>query len=690
LILSGPLAGTQFLPGGATAPFVRGADSGTTAQSGGDGSDLAWFNYLTPDSSRGSAFAHMTYEVNDDATVFIQGLYAVGETSYLSPPAGAQFGTWAATIYRNNAFLPEPVRQQMTALNQQSFRFGRAGDLDYGSSKDITQDNDLTSLTTGFALDLGDWQLDAYYQYGRTESTIDMDNAIRLDRVYRAIDAVVAPNGQIVCNSTLTYANDGCVPMNVFGVGAPSQAAIDYITQDISQRQLVQQHVVDVAIQGSPFDNWAGPVSVAAGAAWRRDWFRQDVYPFELQAGTDMPVIGPSLGYRGLPAVYSGVPNIFERGPSTSPRGGYNVKEVFGEMIFPLLKEMPLAKSMELNTAVRFANYEGSGGVWAWKAGLDWGIVTDVRLRFTRSRDVRAGTLSERFDATTGPGNITDPFTGSTEQYAVSVIAGGNPEVDPEKADTVTFGVVYQPSWLTGFALSVDAFDIDIEDAIGQLGAQAIVDQCFAGATQLCSYISRGSDGFVSIIRNLFINTDAAKTRGVDVEAAYVRPITLFGGDEQLSLRLLGSFIDELSTTQAGAAKVDRAGQTGLVPGAGGTLGGAPDFQATLNLSYARGPVSVAIQERFIDSGKYDATWVEGVDIDDNSVPSALYTNLRVGYGSDLQGRGTYEVSLNVSNLFDADPPLAPTWGFTGSTHTNSSLFDIYGRRYNVGVRFNF
>ena len=120
----------------------------------------------------------------------MQGLYGYGDTQYLSPPAGAQFGTWAATIFRNNAFLPDSVRQIMVTNNIQSFRLGRAADLDYGASRTIEQENRLKSLTTGFKADLGEWRLDGYYQYGRTNSDIDMDNAIRLDRIYQAIDAV--------------------------------------------------------------------------------------------------------------------------------------------------------------------------------------------------------------------------------------------------------------------------------------------------------------------------------------------------------------------------------------------------------------------------------------------------------------------------------------------------------------------
>ena len=679
------LTWTQFLPGGTPAPFVKGSDFTTSSQVGGDGQDLAWYNYFTPDTKRGSAFAHLTFDVNDDVSVFAQGLYGMGDTSYLSPPAGGQFATWTATIFSNNAYLPASIAARMPAGS--SFRLGRAGDLDYGSSKAIEQENILKSFTTGLKANLGDWKLDGYYQYGRTDSNINMDNAIRLDRIYQAIDAVKDPiSGQIVCNSTLKYPGNGCVPLNVFGVGSPSAAAVDWITQDISQKQVVQEHVADVAISGSPFNDWAGAVSMAFGASWRQEWFQQAVYPVELHEGTDIPPITPALGYRGLPAVYAGNSNIFERGPSAAPGGGYKVKEAFTEIQFPLLVEKTLARSLDLNTAVRFADYEGSGSVWAWKAGLDWALNTDVRFRLTRSRDVRAGSLSERFDTSRGPGNVIDPQSGSSVQYAISVVAGGNPNVDPEKADTLTFGVVYQPSWLEGFGMSVDAFDVKIAGAIGQLGAQAIVDQCRLGATQLCSYIARGTDGFISTVYNLFINTAEARARGVDFELSYARPVSLFGGNEHIRARLLAGHVKELSTTQAGALKVDRAGQTGLQNPAGN----APDWQGTFSLSYDRGPLSATVQERYINSGTYDATYVQGVDIDDNTIASAAYTNLELAYKGEMSGTSTWQTYLNVTNVFNRDPPLVATWGFTGSQQTNTGLFDIYGRRYNVGVRFNF
>lgn len=689
LITSGPLAYTQFLPGGATAPFAKGADFTTATQSGGDGVDPLMYNYLTPRTARGSAFAHISYDLTDHLELFLQGLYGANDAGYLSPPAGAQFGTWTATIYRDNAFLPSAIAQQMARLNQTSFKFGRAGDLDYGGNKTIDQENILKSFTTVIKATLGDWKLDAYYQYGRTISNIDMNGAIRLDRVYQAIDAVVDPaTGKIVCHSTLMYPGNGCVPMNVFGVGAPSQAAIDWITQDISQKQTLQQHAAELAISGSPFNDWAGAVSTAFGGSWRQDWFDQVVYPIALHQ-ISIPQNGPTLGYRGLPAAYSGNSNIFERGPSASPRGGYRVSEGFAELELPLLSRVPLARSLALNGAARFAHYSGSGGIWAWKGGVDWEINTDLRLRATRSRDVRAGTLSERFDSSRGPGNVTDPQSGSALPYAVSVIAGGNPNVNPEKADTLTYGVVFQPTWLEGFAASVDVFDIKIAGAIGQLGPQAIVDQCRLGAQQICKYIVRGADGFISTIYNLFINTAQARARGEDLELSYRRGITLFGGGEHFAARLLATNMRELSTTQVGAAKVDRAGQTGP-GGSGGTVSGVPDWQGTLTLQYDHDAFTAAVEERYINHGTYDSTWHQGVDIDDNHVPSVAYTNLQLSYRPLKGERLTTEIYFDITNLMDRDPPRAASFAFTGSSYTNTQLFDIYGRTYTIGARVEF
>src|SRR5690606_8949497 len=136
----------------------------------------------------------------------------------------------------------------------------------------------------------------------------------------------------------------------------------------------------------------------------------------------------------------------------------------------------------------RWADYSGSGNINAWKWGLDWTVNDTVRVRATKSRDVRAATLAERLDRQGSPQNVRDPAN-NNEQVSAGGNVGGNPNLAPEEADTVTFGVVYQPSWADGLAISADWYDIKINGAIGQLTSQRIVDDCWAGAVQLCALI---------------------------------------------------------------------------------------------------------------------------------------------------------------------------------------------------------
>src|SRR5690606_18307173 len=134
---------------------------------------------------------------------------------------------------------------------------------------------------------------------------------------------------------------------------------------------------------------------------------------------------------------------------------------------------------------------------------------------------------------------VTDPLFGD-DQYTISVHVGGNPEVNPEYSDTMTFGFVYQPAWLEGLSTSIDYFDISIKDAINQIGITNIMEECYTRGA-FCDQIDRGIDGRVQVIRNVFINLDEFRTRGADIEVSYRAPVTLFGGGENISLRLIGS-----------------------------------------------------------------------------------------------------------------------------------------------------
>jgi len=297
---------------------------------------------------------------------------------------------------------------------------------------------------------------------------------------------------------------------------------------------------------------------------------------------------------------------------------------------------------------------------------------------------VRAGTLSERFDQTGGAGSVIDPFNDFT-QYSIFITSGGNPSVRPEEADTVTAGIVYQPNWLAGLSVSLDWYDVSLEDAIASLNAQQVMDQCFAGDEANCSRITRLPDGTPNVISANVQNVAKANVSGYDLEISYNTEVDFmsWGGAESLGIRLFSSYLEENSTQGFQSPVIDRAGQT-----QGFEL---PDLKITASVNYSNGPFSGFFQVRDIADGLRDATHTEGVQIDRNTIDGATYADLNMRYEWELE-QGTLEFFGNITNMFDEAPPVTPSYGLFGasSNQVNSGLFDLLGRRYTVGVRYTY
>jgi len=682
LIVSGPLAYTQFLTGGVPAPFEPGTIVGTINQQGGSGFDAGSQLWITPDLNRTHFFSRLVYEVADDRALTLQAMHARSETVFGGHPQ-AFYTTALATIQRDNAFLPRSIGERMDEAGISSFMLARmSSSRDIGASL-ITNTTSMDSFTLSYDDASRSHTISAYYQFGRANEIRAYRNVGRLDRLYRAVDSVLHPvTGQPVCRSTLLFPDDGCIPLNLFGDGSPSQAAKDYVLTSFEADQVVTQHVLDISVSGMLGRLPHGLASFATGVSYRSETFDIDVLPKDLaELRLEDPV---QYGYSGVPTRDLGS-GIFERASYWRPsNGSYRVMEGFVETLFPLLADVPMATSLNAAIAARFAHYTGSGGVWTWKAGIDWQIDSTLRFRTARSRDMRAGNLAERFDLSGAAARVDrDPLNPDWGGYGIFEIQGGNPQVRPEKADTLTYGVVYEPPRLAGLSVSVDAFDVKIDDAIAQLGVQTILDQCHAGQDIACSLIRRDpvSQRLIEV-RNLFVNVARVRTRGVDIEAHYARPVRLFGGHERIELRGGANRVFELSTTVLGGSTIDRAGQTGR----GIT---APDWRVNFMATYTRGPLDVFLEQRYIASGVRDVTLIEGVDIDDNTVSEAWYTSIGASYRAALRG-GEVEMYGTVNNLLDTDPPRAPTTSVFGTTHTNEELFDPLGRRYALGLRFRF
>jgi iron complex outermembrane recepter protein len=408
---------------------------------------------------------------------------------------------------------------------------------------------------------------------------------------------------------------------------------------------------------------------------------------------------------RGVPVYVTGnAPSYTSGGRSSlvqnstvaNVHGSYVVKEAFTEWLVPLLTGRTGAEQLNLMAAARYADYSGSGGVWSWKTGLDWQVTGDLRLRGTLSRDLRAATLLERFNQTGGVGTITDRFWqvgGVSQSHSVSTRTGGNPELDPETSRTFTYGFVYQPQGLPGFSTSMDYWNVDINGAIGNLGLQRIVDDCFSagGTGGVCNLLSFDADGHVSQVRNITQNIAAAAGRGVDLEVSYRRAISLFSNDgETLGVRLFWSHLMENATQtdrNNALTYLDVAGQVGA--------GSLPKDAITAILSYGAGPLNLSVSARHIGNGVGNASFNQPLrrpDVADNTVGSVTYFNLEGGYSWELEG-GKLELYADVQNLLDKDPPMTPvlfdsSLGQTGNGGTNTGLYDLLGRRFTVGVRF--
>ena len=527
-----------------------------------------------------------------------------------------------------------------------------------------------------------------------------------------AVDYVLGNDPGVSISTPLYFANLGL-----------TGETLDYTTTDAKRHiTTFDQHLAEISARGDLFDNWAGTVSMALGASWRKESIYQVVQDQANQQSNHDGAYHPcslataaTLGLRGLSAPDCNNTVAHQFSKVSNIQGKTTVKEAFGEVLFPLVRDLPWMQSAVLNVAGRWADYSGAGTIWAYKGGLDLQITDEFRVRGTYSRDVRAGNLSERFDKTGGAGNVLDtritaadtaacqiatPALNCTNTYNVTIFSGGNPNIQPEEADTFTAGVVIQPTSMPGFSASVDWFQVKIDDAIATVGTNEVARRCLQDQEQLfCDLITfegttdAGAYPKMILVGNQFVNVAQSRVEGIDVELGYRSNLSLFGGDEAISTRLFGTVLIDRSDIGATGAETRFSGLTGLAPDTGGP-GQFPTFKATGNLTYSNGPFRAFFQGRLIGSGRRahrigGANAVEGLNIADNSVPAVFYLDTRLSYELEI-GSSDVEVFVAATNLLDKDPPVTATYSaFLGySGQVNTQLFDVLGRRFTAGVKF--
>ncbi|RXD03294.1 TonB-dependent receptor [Sphingomonas sp. UV9] len=704
LISAGPLQGTAFDANGQPFQFQYGSNgvpaknaAGTVNgcfvgfcvggdQSGHVGSGTS----LQSAVQRLNGYTRIGYDIAPDTELYVTANVAQVKTSNQPNPGSAKTGL---TIQCANPYLPASISAACAANGITTFQYGLSNAIlpNIKVNTDRRQYRFVGGLKGKADLLGTNWSYDAYYEHGINITDIDVDNISLTGRYNQAINATRI-NGQIVCANAAARAA-GCQPINIFGGATPSPGALAYVTPAAGPFQHTKQTQDAAAgsISGEPITLWAGPLAVAAGVEWRREFYRVNADPY----GAGVSDISPNSAlYPTDPNLNSTVGSNWYAGNYKNGTGKYTVLESFLEMNLPILNSETLGRA-NINGAGRATRYSTSGVVYAWKVGGTWETPLDgFRLRAVTSRDVRAPNLSELFAApvTTTVPNFTDPRQTAQNPNGRQVLiiqnTIGNTALRPEIARNTELGVVYaRPSWLPGLSVSFDYYKINLKDVVSSLSAQQIVNLCVVEKIpDTCGAFDLDSDSkFVNVQS---FNLASIKTDGFDIEASYQwrKPLGIEGN---FTVRALATHVMKFVTDP---------GLPGTIPvdTAGANSGATPDWKWLATESYDNDQFSITLQQRWFSDGVIGNQYVvcqpgncpvstaNNPTIDFNRIKGAFYFDV----GGALNVTKQVSMFFKVDNLFDHDPEPSPQTN-TG-LDVNPALYDTLGRFFRIGARARF
>jgi len=670
------LLNTYFGVNGAQGKLALGNPRNGIWMQGGDyeyaRSAMIGTNTLVPEEDRGSAFSRFSYSFSDKLNAYAQASYAryEGVTYYIRPPS-AGTGS-AARISIENPFLPTNIRDEMAAagLSHILLSTNNADMPPAGSNMTRSTQRYVIGADGKFNW-LGNraFTWDAYVQRGETKADEMLITTWFNDNLNKATDVVAGPNGPVCrVNADADPANDdaACVPLNRLGVGVADPAAIDYIMGTPRRLQNFTQDVAAVNLSTNDIEGWAGPISIATGVEWRRD----------KQESTVDPIY--NSGWRF--------------GNYLVSTGEIKVTEGYVETVVPVME------GMEFNGAFRWTDYSTSGNVNTWKAGLTYQPIEDIKLRVSRSRDIRAPNLQELFATGTARTNSAD-FTGILGLNGVLNFVQrqqGNLNVKPEEADAWGVGLVFTPQFLPGFAASVDWYNIDLKGAIASFSVEQTVVACREGETRFCNNIILNPNGTtVDFVDLFFENQNSMTSTGIDFETSYTRRL----GGGQLQLRALAThYIKNILDT--GTTAINTAGSN---------VGDTPDWTYRFSALFKGSDWTTNLTVRGFSAGTLSSSTAEYIEcssncpaispgvftINDNHAPGGIYFDASLTKAFSL-GPAESEFFFSVRNLFDRDPGFAMNPQSTGAENapaymgTNRTLYDVLGRTFRTGLRLRF
>jgi outer membrane receptor protein involved in Fe transport len=651
--------------------------------------NLNQFLVLQAPLERITAFARVTYDLTPGITAYAQAHYVDYDTRIYVEP-----GNTSISVPITNPFIPAVLRPLLASRANPNAnvtlekRFIEAGPRLTDRSLQTYQF--LGGARGDIAAIDGGW--DIYGSHGRTRIQETSPGSVLISALNTLINA--PDGGNSICAGGY----------NPFGVNPLSDACHAYLVASPTRDTELTQDVVEATVQGRLFTLIDGDVRFAAGGSFRRNGYETN--PDRILSAGDVVGVQYTRFSEGTTRVWEG----------------------YAELLIPLLENRPFAESLGLDLAYRYSSYNVSGGASTYKAEGHWSPFRGLRFRGGYARAVRAPSVGELYVAPSGSvPSIGQPSQGQGDYCSVAnpVRTGpnaagiralclaqgvplaiietfvnlqndspatlvGNPDLDPEVADTFTAGFTFTPRdagpILSGLSLSVDYYNIKVAGAIGVYSSLQSVTSCFnidganptlSPGNEFCSYITRDPlTGRISDIRQPTRNLGAFRTSGVDVALRWSVPI---GGD-RLTLDANLTWLDSFTVqTAPGRPFLQYAGTVG------GTAvfqpGSLPEWKAVTELSYAHGDFNLGGRWRFIDAMRS----VQRVVNPASTTPGVPSYNLFDLFAS-FRVSGDFILRLGVNNVANKEPPVVS--GVPGTTE--ASTYDVLGRTFYVSTRLNF
>ncbi|MEA1941112.1 MAG: TonB-dependent receptor [Pseudomonadota bacterium] len=640
------------------------------------------------------------YEFRNGLSVHATGLFSHSDSQSSREPQTAyyneRFGLDNARIGAlpvDHPFVPEAIRRAalddgLSAITWRR-RFGELG-------AEIRQiDRTTRRIWAGISGQAGDWSWDVTLGHGRYDQDQVRTGEVNYARLHSALDIEPDPaaNAGYRCRDAAARA-DGCVPVDLFGVGSVSATAADYIRA--TDRLAVE--VEQWTLGGTAIGDLPLPGGVRLPLAWGAE------YRIDRQSTEgDDAALRHETGYVGVPGL-----------DAVSHAG-----EAFAETRLAVIEDRPGIEQLDLSAALRLAHYDTDrvGLVASYRLGLSWMVNDQLGLRGQVSRAQRAPSLTELYSGPRGDyDTVSDPCHGITaettgdlaencraepgiaraisdngvyEQRITNIYApnSGNPDLAEERSDAVTLGAVATPSALEGLSLSVELYDIRVSGAISSLSSQALLEECYGatlaiGDNAYCDSIVRADDGQVRRMSNRLANLNEIRSAGLDVTLDYrwqTGPDTPLAGawDLRVLYNHTGTLEQEFERSDGAILHTVWDGEVG-----------APEHRWTARLGWSRAQWRLQWRVRYVGSALDSHARAAAPNADD-----MLFLDIDPWMQHDLYAHYTLasdrriRVFAGVNNLFHDYGPFLPSGTESGGRRNFAPGYDVGGRRFYAGIR---